>query len=88
MNSIDFPPESTVIGRLSLSSFVKVCMIAALGALLVFVLLALVALSIGLLRAGLSRNDAVEKCELALTTSRRRFHHQPSPTIWFGVPTA
>ena len=51
MNAVDFPAESTVIGRLSLSSFVKLFMIAALGVLPVFGLLTLMALGIGVVRS-------------------------------------
>ena len=52
MKPVDFPAESIVIGRLSLSSFVKLCVIASLGVLPVIGLLALVGLGIGLVHSG------------------------------------
>lgn len=51
MNKADLTTESTVIGKLSLSSFVKLCVIAALGVLPVMGLVLIVCLMIGLIRS-------------------------------------
>jgi hypothetical protein len=52
MNSINSLPESKLVGRLSLASFVKISMLAALGTLPVIGALCLVTLSIGFVRTG------------------------------------